>query len=346
MKKNLFAALLLLAWLPAHALAAEELSGTVVAGYEISIPASVGGMVEETCCRPGQWVKEGDPLAQVQLIRVFSPVEGTVATVDQEAGDDASQTVITIDPVRKYTITCSTDELYGVKDPQRYYIHLGETVHIRCVKDRSHVAVGVVTAVDGSSYTVQTTGGELYLEEEVNIYRTPYTIGSWIGTGNVARTEAASIAGSGTLLETCVVPGQWVDRGQLLFVCAEGAAEDYLPKDGILRANAEGVLGSISLSAGVPVQKGMPVATLYPADGFRIAVTVPEDLLSSIREGDSLSFYLEWDEENPRRYQGVVESISYQAQQAPNGSTTYTAYLLFEADETVRLGMSAIVEVE
>lgn len=346
MKYKSLLALALALMLPAGALAAtEELSGTVTAGVEISVPAPQSGTVSSTFYRVGQWLEPGDALASLELSRVFSPVDGTVATLDAEPGDDASATVMTILPVSKYTLTCSTDDLYGTTDPSRFYVRLGETLHIRCTKDRSHVAVGVVTGVDGSSYTVETTGGELYLEEEVNLYREPYAFSQWVGIGTVARTEVISLTGSGTLLETFVQPGDTVERGQLLFTCAQSTVGSYLPKDGMIRVDSAGVLASCNLSAGMSVQQNASVATLYPLKGFQLAVTVPEDMLPYISPGDTLRFYLDWDEE-PRWYEGVVSSMAYQADQTPGSATTFTAYVDFEADPSVRLGMSALVEVE
>lgn len=342
-----FILLLMAALLPLNALAAtEELSGSVAAGYEISLSAPISGTVVETNCRAGQWVEAGDVLAAVQLTRVFSPVDGTVGAVEAQPGDSAEATVLSVYPVSKYTVTASTDELYGVSDPARYYIHLGETLHIRCTKDRSHVAVGVVTAVDGPSFTVETTGGELYMEEEVNLYRgETYAFSDWVGTGTVARTEAQAISGSGSLLNVVVAPGQEVERGQLLFTCVQGAVDDYTPKDGCIRAEQSGVLASVTLAAGSPVQKGQSVATLYPRESFRLAVDVPEDMLAYVREGTSLRFTLDWDEDQPRSYEGTVESIATETDPV-TGETGFVAYVVFEADDTVRLGMNAVVEVE
>ena len=339
--------LLMAAALPMNALAAtEELTGNVVAGYEVSLSAPISGTVVETDCRAGQWVEAGDVLATVELTRVFSPVDGTVGAVEAQPGDSAESTVLSIFPVSKYTVTASTEELYGVSDPARYYIHLGETLHIRCTKDRSHVAVGVVTAVDGPSFTVETTGGELYMEEEVNLYRSEgYAFSSWVGTGTVARTEARAISGSGSLLDVLVAPGQEVERGQLLFTCTAGTVDDYTPKDGCIRAESSGVLASVSLMAGSPVQKGQSVATLYPQEGFRLAVDVPEDMLLYVKEGTSLRFTLDWDENQPREYEGTVETITTETD-ALTGESGFVAYVVFEPDETVRLGMSAVVEVE
>ena len=70
-----------------------------------------------------------------------------------------------------------------------------------------------------------------------------------------------------------------------------------------------------------------------------------------------------WDEDESKVYSGTVESISYvsesqtkeQSNTGQNGTTSqtqtsseasYSAYIQFEADESVRLGMSVLVTVE
>lgn len=70
-----------------------------------------------------------------------------------------------------------------MEDVDTYYVELGEKVYIQCVKDGSHRAEGIVTGVSGSSYTVTTTAGEMYLQESAYIYRSPdYDADSCLGT--------------------------------------------------------------------------------------------------------------------------------------------------------------------
>lgn len=334
--------------LPAAGLAeTEELSGSVVPGYEVGVTAPFGGTVASVQLREGEWVNEGDVLVTVETTKVFAPEDGTIAAVDLKEGDAVSGTVLTLAPVSKYTVSCSVGSVYGTTDPERTYVHLGEKVYIRCVKDRSHIAVGVITAVSGSDYTVETTGGELYLEEEVNLYRdASYAFDGWIGDGTVARTAAIAVEGEGSLARLHVAPGDEVERGQLLFETVEGALDAYAPAGNDILATAGGVVAAVSLKTGAHLSKGDPVATLYPQSGFQLAAVVPEDMITLIKEGDTLRFYLDWDETSPRWYSGVVESLSYVSTLTAGDTTTFTAYLSFEPDDSVRLGMTAVVELE
>ena len=74
-----------------------------------------------------------------------------------------------IAPVSRYTVNATIEDAYN--RAANKYVRIGEKVYMRCVKDGSHRAVGIIVGVDGSSYTVETTGGELYMEETVYIYR-------------------------------------------------------------------------------------------------------------------------------------------------------------------------------
>lgn len=333
---------------PVSALAAvEELSGSVVAGSQLSVAAPFGGEISAIHVREGEWVEQGDALATLKTTKVYAPMNGTVSGILFEEGDDVDGTVMSIAPVSKYTVTAVVSEQYGSDDPANRYINLGETVYIRCQKGHSHVAQGRVTAVTGNGYTVETTGGELYLEEDVDVFRdSRYAFLSLIGSGTVSRTSSWEVSGSGSLLRLHVSEGETVERGQLLFETVEGPLDKLIAEGRDILATTGGVIASLPLSVGGKVSKGGSAATLYPREGFQLAVVVPEDMITLIEEGDVLRFYLDWDEENPRWYEGTVSALSYISTMTTDSTTTFTAYVDFDADESVRLGMTAVVEVE
>ena len=64
--------------------------------------------------------------------------------------------------------------------------------------------------------------------------------------------------------------------------------------------------------------------------------------LGAIHEGDAVEIEFDLDPDSLRRYEGVVESISYLSSGEGN-QKYYSAYISFAADEHVRLGMPAIV---
>ncbi|MDD3334384.1 MAG: HlyD family efflux transporter periplasmic adaptor subunit [Eubacteriales bacterium] len=325
----------------------EQLSGTVVAGYETSVIAPFGGTVDSVNVRQGQWVSAGDTLTELCTTRVYAPVEGTVGGVTVKVGDGVDGAAMSIAPVHKYTVTASVSEVYGTTDPSQTFVSAGETVYLRCAKDRSHIAVGQIVSVSGTEYTVETTGGELYLEETVNVFRSDtYAFDTWIGAGDVSRTAAQEVQGSGSVVRLWVSEGDTVERGQLLFETVEGSLDNYMADGSRIATTTDGVIASLSLAVGQKATKGASVCTIYPRDGFQVAVVVPEDMISQIKQGDILRFFLDWNEEEPTWYEGTVAEISYVSTVTDGNTTTFTVYMDFDADESVRLGMTAVVELD
>ena len=119
--------------------------------------------------RAGEWVEAGEAVATVALTGVYAPADGTVRGIMAEAGDSAGETVLSIAPLSKYTVTADISDAYD--SAANKHVSVGETVYMECSRDGSHVAVGRVVKAEGSTYTVEVTGGELYMEEKVYIYR-------------------------------------------------------------------------------------------------------------------------------------------------------------------------------
>jgi hypothetical protein len=111
---------------------------------------------------------------------------------------------------------------------------------------------------------------------------------------------------------------------------------------------AGGVAASDAAVGGSAV-KGGNLITVYPRDAFQIQMSVSELDLSEIHEGSKVFIEFEWDSQSIRRYRGQVEEISYLNTTGldglSSGSVSYTAYVSFTPDESVRLGMSVIVYV-
>lgn len=358
--RNFLAALLAaMLVLPGFALAQESFEGNVIAGDTVAVTAPYGGTVKAVSIREGSVIKVGDPVATVQRKQTLSPVDGTVRGVLKQVGDTLSQTtVLYIAPVSKYTLTCTVDNAYPSID--NTFVHLGETVYLKCKKDGTHKAEGVITAVDGTRYTVQTTAGELYMEETVYVYRSDdYTYATRIGSGTVGRTAELAITATGSLCSLAVADGDTVERGQLLFETVDGAVDTASEPDETMTSTVAGVVASVNLSAGQSVAKGDVLLTVYPPDTYAIAFAIDEDLLGTVAVGDAVSVTFQWNEGDVPAVQGTVTGISYvsagsesdtAAANTQTGSTTttssttqYTGYVTFKADDTVREGMSVTV---
>ena len=92
-----------------------------------------------------------------------------------------------ITPANKYTIDADTSYAYASSD--NLYVHLGEVVYLRSYNFQIYnTGVGVITAVEDDSYTVETTDGEFWMGETVSIYRdADYDSTSRIGRGEISR---------------------------------------------------------------------------------------------------------------------------------------------------------------
>ena len=348
MNRKLIALLVALTLLlPGLALAQEEFEGNVVSSDTITVSAPYGGTVQAISLREGALIHVGDAVATMLTTKVLAPEDGTVRGVFSLVGDTLNQTtVLSLAPVSKYTITCTITKAYSSMDNK--YVHIGETVYIKCKPDGTHKAVGTITAVDGSSYTVQTTAGELYMEETVYIYRSDdYEYESRIGSGTVGRTPELSITGTGSLLQLFVSEGDTVERGQLLFETVDGTLDGLGVYTDTIQSDADGVIASINVSAGQKVAKGDVLLTVYPVGSYQIEFSIDEDLLSVLSVGDPVDISFHWNEDSGQTVRGTVTGISYisdsstsDSTESTSSSTQYTGYASFEADDNVRLGMS------
>ena len=359
-KRRLVTALLLLCLMPAMALAQTSFEGTVAAGETIAVAAPFGGTLTRVAAVAGQQVAAEETLATVDTQKSLAPMDGTVRGVFAATGDLLSDTtVLYIAPISKYTIACTIGDAYDTVENR--YVRLGEKVYIRCKPDGSHKAEGVVTAVNGSSFTVQTTAGELYMEETVYIYRSEaYTTKTRIGSGTVGRSTEIAITASGTLLSVAVQEGDTVERGQTLFETVDGslvgseAAAD-------VTAGVSGVVAEVKVSAGQTVKAGDVLFTLYPAGSEVIEFSIEEELLSTVTVGQGASIIFHWNEDSAQAVRGTVSAISYvnaadsdtatedgetDDQEETASTATYTGYLDFDADADVRLGMGVTVTLD
>jgi multidrug resistance efflux pump len=357
MKKLIALAAALLLLFPAFsALAEEELEGSVVAGDTISITAPYGGTVQSISLRAGALISVGDTVATMQTTKVLAPEDGTVRGVFSQAGDTLDKTnVLYIAPVSKYTIACSIEKAYDSIDTK--YVRIGETVYVKNKRDGTYRAEGIITAVNGSNYTVQTSAGELYMEDTVYIYRSSdYAAESRIGSGTVGRTAELAISGSGSLLKLYVTDGEAVERGQLLFETVDGSLDAMAAYGDTIPSDVSGVIANVNVSAGQKVSKGDVLLTVYDPASYQIEFTIDEDLLSSVEAGDTVNIVFQWNEDTGTAIQGTVTSISYisdstsattsdtgQGDSSETTATKYTGYVAFQADDTVRIGMSVTV---
>lgn len=351
----LAAALMLL--LPVSAFADTSFTGTVVAVETDAVIAPFGGMTRDIRLKAGDLVAIGDEVATILTTKVFAPQAGTVSGVFGIEGDGAEAigtrygAVLYIEPTNRYTVAASTEKAYN--DSENKFISVGETVYLSCTKDGSHTGRAVVTKVDFSSavstgnsaYALEVTAGEFYMGEEVNIYRSAdHDAKSRIGRGVVTQNAPIAVAGAGSILKMHVQPGDVVERGELLFETVEGVLDGLYAMDNTILSDVEGVVAKVEVATGGAVAKGSNMITVYPKSAFRLEVAVSEMDLCEIAEGDTVTIEFDYDADGEARCEGVVESISH-VSSAESGLAEYSAYIVFEPGEDVRLGMSAVAYV-
>ena len=341
--KSLLALCLSILCLAGAASAEITLSGTVVARETAAVTAAIGGAVEDVYVREGEWIEAGDAVASVAVTGVYAPADGTVRGVLAEAGDSAGEAVLYVAPLSRYTVSANISDAYS--SAANKYVTIGETVYMRCTRDGSHVAVGRITGVTGSDYTVEVTGGELYMEETVYIYRDEeHSSSARIGSGTVSRTAELAVSGTGRVAEMYVSEGERVERGQLLFTCVEADTVEDALLGGEIRSTASGVVASVAAQAGQQAAVGSTVLTVYPTEGFCVELSVEEADLAAVNVGDSVRLSFDFDAEGALTCEGTVTEISYLGESTEAG-TVYTAWVDFDPPEDVRLGMTVTATV-
>ena len=204
---------------------------------------------------------------------------------------------------------------------------------------------------------MEVTGGEFYIAETVSIYRrSDYAESSRIGRGTVAAAKVVAIKGSGSILKMHVENGDFVERGELLFETVTGTLDGlYAPGNEII-CEVSGIVAGVDAGAGASVEKGGKILSIYPDEGTRIEMQVRESDLGLVQEGMTVDIEFNWDLQRVTRFEGTVTGISYLSASAGNSGEggegaataageepTYTAYVSFTPDESVRLGMTVLV---
>ena len=370
----LFALALLSGALTGPALAETTFDGTVVSGEAVSVTAPFGGTVSSFKLREGDQINVGDVIAQVETTKVYASTDGVVTGVFGQAGDSVSDVVsrvgavLYIEPTSKYSITADIQNAYN--DSDNKYVNIGETVYIHSYSSSyDHTAVGIITAVSGTTYTVETTEGELLMEETVNIYRDEdYTASSRIGRGTVSRTaevavgadSSSSSSGSGSstsaagsssgtvnsILTLHVKDGDTVERGQLLYETVTGSLDGLYATSNEIVSDVSGIVASVGASSGSSISKGDTLITVYPRDKMQVEIEIDEYDLVDIQEGDLMSLQFNYSDASTDDAEGTVSMISNVSASTDTSDVTYKAYVDFTANDKVRLGMTVVAAVE
>ena len=348
MKRTAMALVLAICMLGTAALAETiSFSGIVEASDTAQVYAPVGGTLESVPVREGQKVTADTVIATLKTTKVYAPEDGTITAVFGQPGDQVDNVVSRYGGVMylegPYTlmISTSTSKAYEVKE--NYIVHPGETVYVVSRSHNTTKGKGVITTVDGSSYTVLVTEGEFLMGDSVNVCRNSnYSLTSSLGRGTIARVSPTAISGSGSIVSCAVQAGDKVTRGQLLFETVEGDFDGLEMTGTEIKAGVDGVISSLNVSAGNSVSKDSVLAEIFPKNAVRVSATVTETDLRDLSVGQKVKVELDWNQDLGISYEGTVEMISSLGEIGEE-STTYPVYVSFTPDDNTRYSMSAVV---
>lgn len=321
------------------------LSGTVEAGETIPVYAPIGGTVETVPVEAGMRVNAGDILFTFRTEKTYASQDGTVAGLFAEPGDDAETVTerygadLYLEGTNKYTVSASTGKAYS--SVETTFIHTGETVYLLCRTDAKRYGTGIVTAVDGTSYTVLVTEGDFIAGDSVNIYRdADHTDKLRLGRGSVSRVSPLAVNAAGAVVSVAVKEGDTVKKGDLLMETLTGTFDAYRMSGTSVTAEETGIITSVTAEAGASMAKGDIALRIVPLEGMRVEASVGEDDRTLLSAGDRVTIALESDSQ--KTYDGTVRYISDIPEEGTD-EVTYKAVIDFTPDENVVIGMKVEV---
>lgn len=362
--KRILAALIVAVLLLSSAALADTITftGTVAASQTCEVYAPIGGTVDAVNVEAGQKVSAGDAIVSLSTTKVYAEEAGTVTGVFGQPGDSAETVaqkygaVMYIEGESVYSIAASTDNAYNSTATK--FVHVGERVYLECYSDGKHTGAGVITAIEGTDYTVKVLSGEFLIGETVNVYRGDSAVSAQrIGRGTLNRVSPTAVTGSGSIVSLAVSDGDAVERGDLLFETLDGCFDGLYMSGSEITAGVDGTVSEVNAQQGGAIQKNSVVAVLWPDSAMRVEAQVEEANLASVHVGDPVSIELVWNQDEGVTYDGVITMISAIADSASassgasadamggdsDDSVTYTVYIDFTPDENTRYGMSAVV---
>lgn len=339
---------------PAALADAISFTGTVAAGKTLEIYAPIGGTVDSVAVEPGQTVRAGDVVATLATEKVYATESGVVTGLFGQIGDSAETVaqrygaVLYIEGESVYTISASTDNAYNKTENK--FVHVGEEVYLSCYSDGTHTGTGVITAIEGTDYTVEVRSGDFLVGETVSVFRGESTASAnRIGRGTLNRKNPTAVTAEGSIASFAVKDGDAVQRGDLLFETLSGSFDGLYMSGSDILAGADGVVAQVNLEQGAKLEKGSVAAVLYPEGAMRVEAQLEEANLSAVSVGDPVSVELIWNQDEEVSYPGKIAMISAVATEAEgasageNSAVTYTVYVDFTPDKNTRYGMSAVV---
>ena len=338
-KTALLACMLLVLALPAAALGATA-NATIVAPNTTKITAPFAGTLLPFDLLQGDPVSEGDTLFTLDATPVYAAQNGTVAAVFASVGDDAEGAaahygaVAVIEPEHPLYIDASTDQAYN--DDENRYLHAGETLYLKCGNEKG---TGIVTSVSGSRYVVEILTGNFDVDDTVRCFRESSTPSdSETGRGKVMRYADIAVTASGRICAVHIKPGDSVSVGDLLFETVDAQSERGASR--VISSPVTGAVTALSASSGAQVYRGQLLCEIADLTTLELSADVDELDLSSVHEGDTLSYTLDaYPEET---FTGTVTKI-YPVGEARQNATYFDVRITLPEGRNLLPGMNGTV---
>ena len=322
------------------------MNGTVEAGDILTVYAPIGGTVESVEAEAGEKVTAGQELLRFRTEKVYAAQDGVIRCVFGAEGEDAETVAATYGAVmylegeHLYSVSASVSKAYS--SVETMIVHPGEKVYLQCRTISARNGNGIITAVDGSNYTVLVTSGEFLPGDSVDIYREETrTDKGRIGRGSISRVSPEAVTAAGAIVRIAVKDGDTVRKGDLLLETLSGRYDAYVMTGTQVNAPQSAVVSTVNAEAGSTVEKGAALFQLIPTESLRVETSVDADELKNIRAGDPVIIELESDES--KVFEGTVSFVSALPEEKEEEDVTYRVQVEFIPDGEIALGMKVIV---
>lgn len=345
MKKLLAGAVALLMSFSVALAEGKSYEGTVVSTQTQAVLATAAGVIGAVNVQAGEQVSAGDEVAALQETTVYAEQDGRVTVFGGEGESvetitDRYGAVVYLEPIRQLTLTGNTSYAYDAVENR--IVHPGEVVYLKTTSTTTRSGKGLVTAVNGTKFTVEVMTGDLKDDDIVYIYRSEdYETKSRIGRGTVGYTGEIAVTGAGVVSSILVKDDQLVQAGTPLFTTVDAPAYAWQ-----MTAPADGVISSMNVAPGDTVEAGTLIAEIYPDSAMRLEIIVESRDLRSIHVGDKATISFD----NGVTAEGEIERISnlpYVSDSTEEDDDTvwFAVYAVFTSAETIPYGMTAKVVV-
>ncbi|NLB91569.1 MAG: HlyD family efflux transporter periplasmic adaptor subunit [Clostridiales bacterium] len=327
-----------------------DIFGVVAPKNSFSILATGGGILEDFSLRVGNSVGEGDLLFTLITQKTYAPWDGTVRGVTLSIGDDLAQTTARygapfyIEPSQPFLVESSTAQAYNENDNK--IIHIGEKVYLLSSSTKDRTGLGIVIAVEGSSYRVEVLEGNLHVGERIGIYRNSDHDGkSRIGYGITASSSPVAVEGSGTLVALHVKEGQQVQKGELLFETLLSGGYGSPPTSSQILSPVEGVITSIAATGGTLINADQLLATVADTTQLQIIALIRESDYNSIKVGSPVTITFDAYPKN-KPIDGTVSAIAAYSNKE-SGEKEYEVAIDFPFNPSLSLplGLEATISI-